>query len=156
MKNPSEILPKLLAQGRSLSQMERDGRELSKKKENSIKKLAELKRKLHELEFGDVGELDVSKTGGMSLDMALGGRNQRRVSMKMGQNHMIALQTQLAEENEQKLKKMSSRKQELLNFETKISSTESKAKIYSGALNFGHILLASAGARADAFGNDCG
>ena len=128
IEDPSEILPKLLAQGRSLSQMERDGRELSKKKENSIKKLAELKRKLHELEFGDVGELDVSKTGGMSLDMALGGRNQRRVSMKMGQNHMIALQTQLAEENEQKLKKMSSRKQELLNFETKISSTESKAK----------------------------
>ena len=52
IEEPSEILPKLLAQGRSFNQMDKNSKELEKTKDDRTNQLHALKEKLYEMEFG--------------------------------------------------------------------------------------------------------
>ena len=127
IEEPAEILPKLLAQGRSFHQMDKNSKELEKTKEDRTKQLHALKEKLYEMEFGSGSMHDPDEDEDANAEGKAFGRRQ---AIRMTQGHLFRLQSQLFKQQENKLKKKASRKQELLDYDTKISKLESQARIF--------------------------
>jgi hypothetical protein len=122
IEEPSEILPKLLNQGRSFVTMERSSKDLEKRKIELQHELGEMKRKLHELEFGPIQER-VNTPETSEVDTGLKHRRgAKRMSTSLFQAQSRGLQTP-----EVKANQLVTRKQELLTFESKLSSASSKA-----------------------------
>merc|ERR1711991_89122 len=126
IEEPSEILPKLLAQGRSFNQMDKNSKELEKTKDDRTNQLHALKEKLYEMEFGSGNVHDSEEEEADAENNAFG----RRQAIRMTQGHLYRLQSQIFKQQENKLKKKASRKQELLDYDTKISKLESQARIF--------------------------